>query len=69
MKANFLSPDDGNALRRIQQIMRYALIGRIHNLLEDLGGPLLAINIVLAARMLVRSGLQPKELLRKSEDA
>ena len=46
-----ISRDNGNAFRRIQQIVRDALIGRIHNLLEDLGRLLYAITIVLEVRI------------------
>ena len=43
-----ISRDDGDTLRRIQQIVGYAFIGCIHDLPEDLGCLLHAITIVLA---------------------
>src|SRR6202167_2990958 len=43
-----ISRDDGDALRRIQQIVRYALVWRIHYLFENLGSLLRALIIVLA---------------------
>src|ERR1700722_13087108 len=42
-----ISRNDGYTLRRIQQIVRYALIGCIHDLLEDLTRLLHAIIVVL----------------------
>ena len=41
--------NDGDTLRRFQQILRDALI-RVHDLLEDLGSSVGALNVILAVR-------------------